>query len=125
MIEQLILHAVGDYVTQTDKMAVNKVKSSKWALIHCFVYTAPFYMITQSLLALFVIFSTHFVIDRFRLARYVIFARNKITDWSLEWEDCKATGFHYDRPPWLAVWLMIIVDNVIHVSINYLSVGYL
>jgi hypothetical protein len=34
------------------------------------------------------------------------------------WSECKATGYPPDTPPWLAVWLMIIADNTIHVLIN-------
>ncbi len=30
-----------------------------------------------------------------------------------------------DRPPWLAVWLLIIADNVMHVLINGLALRYL
>lgn len=43
----------------------------------------------------------------------------------LQWEDCRATGFHKSRPEWLAVWLLIIVDNTLHLTINYLAVSYL
>jgi len=125
MFEQLILHAVGDYALQTEKMAKEKTSGNLWAFIHCITYTLPFILVTQSVLALMVIFGTHFAIDRFRLARYVIFYKNKITDWDLKWEDCKGTGFHKDTPPWMAVWLMIIIDNTLHVVINYLSISYL
>lgn len=124
-MEQILLHLFGDYITQTEKMATEKVKSWKWALIHALIYTAPFIVLTQSPLALFVMFSTHLLIDRFRLARFLIFAKNKITSPSLKWSDCSATGFHKGTPPWLAVWLMIIIDNTLHISINYLSIGYL
>lgn len=124
-MEQLLLHLIGDYITQTEKMATEKVKSIKWAAIHALIYTTPFILLTQSELALFTMFSTHLLIDRFRLARFLIFAKNKITSPSLKWSDCSATGFHKDTPPWLSVWLMIIIDNTLHISINYLSIGYL
>jgi hypothetical protein len=82
-------------------------------------------MVTQSALALATICLTHLLIDRFRLVRYLVFAKNKITNWNLQWQDCSATGFHKDSPAWLAVWLMIIVDNIIHIGINTLAISYL
>lgn len=124
-MEQLLIHLFGDYISQTEKMASEKTKSYKWAAIHAAVYTIPFILLTRSELALFVIFFSHFLIDRFRLARFVIFAKNKVTSPSLKWVDCSDTGFHKNTPPWLAVWLMIIIDNTIHMIINYLSIGYL
>lgn len=72
---QLILHLIGDYVTQSDWMALNKTKRSWPALCHATVYSLPFLLI-GSAEAVFVIWSTHFLIDRFRLARYVCWAKN-------------------------------------------------
>jgi hypothetical protein len=73
---QLILHLIGDYVTQSDWMAQNKTKRSWPALCHAVVYSLPFLLVTQSPAALAVICGTHFLIDRFRLARYVVWAKN-------------------------------------------------
>ncbi|MDX3509165.1 DUF3307 domain-containing protein [Streptomyces caniscabiei] len=41
------------------------------------------------------------------------------------WSECSATGYHQDRPAWLAVWLMIIADNTIHLVINAAAVTWL
>lgn len=123
---QLILHLIGDYVFQTDRMADEKVKNFRMALLHAFIYSVPFYIfIDISILAFMVIFLSHAVIDRYRVAKYIIFARNKLHDRSLRWEDCSATGYHHDRPIWLTVWLMIIADNTLHLTINYLAIAYL
>ena len=124
-MEQILLHLIGDYITQTERMAVNKVKSFKWASLHAFLYTSPFLILTQSPLALFIMFFSHLLIDRFRLARFLIFAKNKITSPKLKWSECSTTGFHKDMPAWMSVWLMIIIDNTMHLSINYLSISYL
>jgi hypothetical protein len=124
-MEQLLLHLIGDYITQTDWMATEKTKRNVAAAAHAFVYALPFLLLTQSALALFLICYSHFLIDRYRLARYVVFAKNWVTDRSLKWEDCSALGYHKDRPVWLAVWLLIIADNTIHLSINYLALRYL
>lgn len=124
-MEQLILHMVGDYLTQSHKMATEKTKSWLWAWIHGVIYGAPFAFLTKSPLAILVIMTSHMVIDRHRLARYVIFAKNWVTSPEMKWSDCSGTGYPSDTPAWLAVWLMIIADNIIHIVINYLALRYL
>ncbi len=137
-MEQLLLHLLGDYVTQSDWMASNKTTKYWPALVHATIYTLPFLLLTRSPLALFVMWSTHFVIDRFRLARYVVWAKNFIYPWEYDeifagwipdekywWNNCKATGYPSETPAWLAVWLMIIADNTMHLAINYLSLRFL
>ena len=122
---QLILHLIGDYITQTDYMANNKTKSLPIAFLHAFVYTVPFIIITQSPIALLVIMVSHAIIDHYRLARYVIFAKNYLNDPTLKWEDCNKTGYPNSRPEWLTVWLLIIADNTLHLTINYIAISYL
>lgn len=124
-MEQLLIHLWGDYITQTDWMANNKTKRNLAAFAHATVYTLPFLLLTQSLTALLVIGITHFYIDRYRLARYVLFTKNWITDRTLKWADCNATGYHKDVPAWLSIWLMIIADNVLHLTINYAAIRWL
>lgn len=115
---QLILHLVGDYVTQSHWMATNKTKAWVPALIHATIYSLPFLLI-GSFWAVLIIWLTHLLIDRFRLARFVVFAKNLIGNSGAKWSDCAATGFPSDVPAWLAVWLLIIVDNTMHLAINY------
>jgi len=124
-MEQLIIHLFGDYVTQTDWMAVNKTKRWYMAFIHAIVYSLPFLLLSPSVAAFLVILISHAVIDKLRLARYVIFCKNLVTDPSLKWEDCKGTGFHHSRPEWLTVWLMNITDNTMHLAINYAALRWL
>ena len=124
-MEQLILHMLGDYITQSHRMATEKTKSWFWAFIHASVYVMPFILLVKSWKAYVVIGVTHMVIDRLRLARYVIFFKNWLNSSSMKWSDCSTTGYPSDTPAWLAVWLMIIADNVIHIVINYLSIRYL
>ena len=38
--------------------------------------------------------------------------------WWYNWDECKGTGYHKARPQWLAVWLLIIADNTMHIIIN-------
>jgi hypothetical protein len=122
----LLLHLIGDYLTQSSWMALNKTKASLPALLHALVYSLPFLLI-GSPQAVAVIFSTHFFIDRFRLARYVCFAKNFLApvSWWPRWLDSKHTGYSNSTPEWLAVWLMIISDNTIHLLINTFALSHL
>jgi hypothetical protein len=124
-LEQALLHLIGDYITQTDWMANEKTKRTWAAFCHATVYSLPFALLTQSPLALLVIWGSHLLIDRFRLARLVVFAKNKTTNWSLTWADCQGTGYPSATPAWLAVWLMIIADNTMHLCINYAALRWL
>lgn len=124
-MEQLILHMFGDYITQTNWMATNKTKHTFVAVLHATVYSLPFLLLGPSLNALVMIFATHAAIDRYRLARFMVFAKNWTTQPSLQWADCSATGYHKDTPPWLAVWLLIVADNTMHLAINYAALRWL
>lgn len=124
-MEQLLLHLIGDYVLQTDWMARTKTRASLVALGHAAVYSAPFLVLSPSAAALAVIAVSHFLIDRYRLARHVAFAKNKVTDWRLTWAECRVTGFPDGVPPGQAFWLMIMIDNTLHLSINYAALRWL
>lgn len=124
-MEQLLLHLFGDYIAQTDWMATEKTKRSVAALAHATVYSLPFLLLNPSIAAFLVISATHYLIDRYRLARYIVFAKNWATNQALKWEDCSATGYHKDTPPWLAVWLLIVADNTMHLIINYSALRWL
>jgi hypothetical protein len=158
--DQLVAHAIGDYVLQSDWMASNKTKRSLAALCHVAAYAIPFLFFRPSALAMTVIVGTHFVIDRWRLARFVVWMKNLLAPvrivrvdnretarqvvaeatagfsmvWlgsfvvasvNYQWSKCSATGYPPDTPAWLAVWLLIIADNVLHVLINGLALKYL
>lgn len=131
--DQLVCHAIGDYVLQSDWMANEKTKRSVAALAHVLTYALPFLLLGPSWPALAVIVGTHFVIDRWRLARYVCWAKNcllsplpgPLGDPARTWENCRVTGYPSERPPWLAVWLLIIADNVMHVVINAAALRWL
>ena len=124
---QIVAHLVGDYLLQSDWMANEKTKYSFPAIIHSLFYTLPFLFITLSWKPLVLILLSHFIIDRFRLARYVCWAKNVVAtkQYRYKWNDCEATGYHKDRPPWLSVWLMIIADNTLHLIINSLVLYYI
>lgn len=121
-----------------------------WVAVEVFERPVSFEMYSLSIEALVFIAVTHFVIDHWQLARYVVWAKNflaprqttdlvqvpnspaaagpdgyvnqhVVTSWWYKWEDCVGTGYHKDRPAWLAVWLLIIGDNTLHLLCNGLA----
>lgn len=116
---QLVAHAVGDYLLQSQWMADQKTKRSIAALAHVLCYLLPFLLLTRAPLALLAMGGSHFLIDRFRLARYVCWLKNG------PWHPLTATGYPDTVPPWMAVWLLIIADNTLHVLINGAALRWL
>jgi hypothetical protein len=141
--DQLVIHAIGDYIFQSDWMANEKTKRDLPCAIHAITYGLLFLFLGASWKALAVIIVTHYLIDRYRLARYAVWAKNLLApkftyepltkdgayrsaaQWRYPWSECAATGYHKDRPAWLSVWLLIIADNILHVLINGLALKYL
>lgn len=141
--DQLVAHAIGDYILQSHYMATEKVRQHLAAAVHAVTYSVPFLFLTRSLVALAVICGTHFVIDRWRLARYVIWIKNLVGSpppWrrstevmalSGRWRSAQrfppltATGYPRATPDFLAVWLFIIADNVLHVLTNGAALRWL
>jgi chromate transport protein ChrA len=122
---QLIAHMVGDYIIQSDWMANNKTKWSLACFLHVITYALPFLFFRPSLLSLTVIVGTHFIIDRWWLARFIVWLKNAPYPRSKTWQECSVTGYPPETPAWLAVWLMIIADNIMHILINGLALRYL
>lgn len=73
MIERLYLvlicHAIGDYVLQSSFLA--DTKGSNWwhLIIHCILYSVPFYICYGINVELGILIVTHFIIDALK-ARY-------------------------------------------------------
>jgi hypothetical protein len=142
----LLAHLVGDYVLQNHWMANRKTSSWTAACVHAALYTLPFTLLTQNLGALAVIGGTHAVIDRLRLAKVwvdfwgvgtegrvigaIMGARGyRLTVYRNEhghergWVDARheperRVPHVQDAPPFLGVWLVILVDNTLHLCIN-------
>lgn len=126
-MEQLIAHAFGDYILQSDWMALGKRKNFWIAMVHALVYSLPFLFFRPSLLAWAVIVGTHAVIDHLALARYVCFAKNFIAPksaWPV-WAKTNATGYDNEKPTWMSTWLFILADNALHLLFNYLALRWL
>lgn len=125
--DQILAHLVGDYILQSHWMAQEKTKQSLAAGVHAASYTLPFLFLTHNPAALAFICLTHFAIDRFRLARWVVWLKNGYM-FSEGPNDVyihipSATGYRDDVPPWLAVWLLIIADNTIHLICNGIALA--
>ncbi len=123
----LLAHLVGDYLIQSHWMATEKTKRWWPAWAHASTYGLPYLLVTRSPAALAVIVVTHAVIDHYRLARHVVWVKNLMAPkaYRFPWSDCSATGYPSDVPPWMAVWLMIIADNTIHLVINAAAIRWL
>lgn len=123
----ILAHLVGDYLIQSDWMALEKTKRWFPAVAHGLTYMLPYILVTQSITALLIIGGTHIVIDRYRLARQVVWVKNFVGPkrYRYPWAECRATGYHESNPVWMAVWLMIIADNTIHLLINTAAVFWL
>lgn len=123
--DQLICHALGDYVLQSDWMATHKTSRASVALLHALTYSLPFLALGPSLGAWLVIVLTHAAIDRYRLARYVVWAKEHLAPRRPPpFAECP-TGYPQDKPAWLAVWLLIAADNTMHVLINGAALRWL
>ena len=111
-----LFHLIGDYLLQNNWMAQNKTKRHLPALIHALIYSFLFLFILDFEWWL-VVFITHFFIDRYRLAVYWIkFVNNS-------WNESNF-GYGDDMPTWMSVWLMIIIDNTIHLTINSICIYF-
>jgi hypothetical protein len=111
-MEQLLIHAVGDYWMKNDWRALNKKNDFKIALLHAGIYTLPFMLLTTDIWKLLAIMITHAIIDGTHIVNYL----NQIKNWNF----ITPTGFDLNRPDWISVWLIIIQDNILHLVINYL-----
>lgn len=123
---QLICHLLGDYIFQNTWMANDKTSSHRPAAVHALFYTSFFLFLTYSIPALLVIGVTHFFIDRYRLAKYLCWYKNYLAP-RRYWPSgpITATGFTDDVPKGLALALLIITDNTMHLVINGLALYYL
>lgn len=148
MMAQLLCHIAGDFLFQSDYMAMNKSKRTIPCLVHVLLYTSVFLFLTTSWKALLVIGGVHFILDRFPIIiRRLIWFKNHLGP-SLSfvpYDKCNITGYYdnilneisgkpYDnsvingfapRLNYVTVWLYIITDNFLHLLTNYLALTYL
>lgn len=121
----VLAHFVGDYLIQSHWMASEKVEGWFPAACHALTYTLVFLFITTSPLALAIICLSHFAIDHWRLARFVVYAKNFLAPKKYWPSKLTPTGYDESVPAWMATWLLIITDNIIHIVINLIAIKYL
>lgn len=148
MMPQLLCHIAGDFLFQSDYMAMNKSKRTLPCLVHVLTYTAVFLFLTTSWKALLVIGGVHFLLDRFpniirRMIwlknhqgpgfKYVPFSTASVTGYydnvlnevtGQPYGNANVNGFS-PRLNYVTVWLYIITDNFLHLLTNYLALTYL
>ena len=125
---QLLAHLIGDYCLQSHVMATRKTSSWTWAFIHAAFYGLPFLFLlawsrpTVALLQLAIIVGTHAVIDRLAIARR--WCQLYGVGFSGLWvRGQMARAAFQGPPPFLGVWLVIIVDNTFHLCINFATLS--
>lgn len=56
---------------------------------------------------------------------HLVNADRRWLDCNLEFAECRASGYPSEVPEWLATWLLIIADNTLHLTINYVALRWL
>ncbi|MFE9424189.1 DUF3307 domain-containing protein [Kitasatospora sp. NPDC006697] len=121
LLDALLAHLIGDFVLQSDWMAVEKTRRWWPAIVHGATYGLPFLLFTRSPIALTVIVVTHVVLDRYRAAKYLVWARNLIAPAGrrVAWADVHRNhGSSVATPAGLANALVVVADNTVHLAIN-------
>lgn len=125
---QIVAHLIGDYLIQSHWMAVKKRANWSAAIWHGWAYSLAFVAFCgPSIPALLIIAISHMIFDHYGVSRYVVFAKNFLApraEWPT-WADSKKTGYPSNAPDFLAVWLNIIADNILHLIVNALALQYL
>ena len=124
LILGFLFHLVGDYLFQNHRMANEKTKSTSMAVAHGCSYSILFLVFSlTNFVGFLIILISHILIDRFRLVKYWIALingniRNKK---ALQVNN----GFPEGIPPFLSVFLVIVIDNTFHLLINSACIIFL
>lgn len=111
---QIILHRVGDYLLQNSFIALNKKQDWRVAGLHAFIYSIPFAIAQIAFtdrgmwaigISLAIIAGTHWAIDYF----------NGSSWWT------KLYNWDFSEPPKTPFWVMVEVDQTLHVCLNCLA----
>lgn len=108
-MEIILGHMIGDYLFQSDWMAINKKAKGLKGLVacvtHCFIWALSVYLLgfrdtsQYNVLIFALLFLSHFVLDRTNFVKWY----------------CNKTRIM----PNPAVWKLIIVDNTLHLLMVY------
>lgn len=117
-MKSLLAHLVGDYILQTHYEAVAKTVHWGPAFTHAAKYTAAFVPLTRNPKALGLIGGTHLILDHYRLAKHINWARNQFAPKDYRAVGLENMGSPKEVPSGLAMALMFITDNTVHMLIN-------
>lgn len=127
----LLGHLIGDYIFQTHHQALTKTSSWLHATVHACTYTLAYAGVfvlldlTLSWQSALVIGGSHLLIDRWRLAKYVNYAKNMLAPAPYRPKSMTPTGYPEGTSESLALALLILTDNTIHLTINTFAIFYL
>jgi hypothetical protein len=121
-----LAHLWGDYIFQNHWMAVRKKTKLLAAFLHALFYSMPFivfvYLGHITPLGLLIIGGTHMLIDYFGIQKVLTFLGigvvNGFVPRLFSKLDLPTDPELNPPPPFLSVWLAIIVDNIFHITIN-------
>lgn len=101
VVNAIVGHLAGDYLLQTDWMALNKKKYTLHCVVHCAIWTASVCVFSQCVNPLIIacLFVSHFIQDRTQIVAWYM---NSIG------QKVFLTGL-------CAPWSAIVVDNVFHI----------
>lgn len=140
----LLCHFVPDFWLQSDWCAMNKSKKSWNCLVHVFIYTSCFLILTTSWKALLFIGITHFILDRWHvILKRMIWLKNHFPTLDYPpYKYCDTSGYYDDSPYntyrdgevrgygrprlfFITMWLYIIQDNLLHLICNLIALTIL
>ena len=136
MFNLVLSHFIGDFILQSHYIAERKLKNFLVCVLHVLLYIIPFYfLVSANWKFLFVVAAAHLLIDFFRVAEYLSWIKNVLFNPKIlildkaelhryNLQNCKF-GYPKDVPEHVAFWLMIAVDQILHVSTNALIYYYL
>jgi hypothetical protein len=99
MMPYVLAHFIGDFLLQTEWMAINKKKSDFACTVHVFAYMIPFFFTDLSAIQLALIFVQHYLQDRTTFVAWY----------------CKTVGsFQSELGKEFLPWGHFVVDQVFH-----------
>lgn len=94
------LHFLGDFIFQTDKMALNKSKSVRWLTIHVLAYSVPFFYFGW---------------------RYALL--NASLHWTVDFATSRATSWAWKKEKRGLFFKIIGLDQALHLTCLFFTFG--
>lgn len=109
------LHFIADFVLQTNYMAMNKSKSNRALLLHCFAYSVPF----------FVWFIIDYTLELMLLYGLWFIAINTFTHFWIDFVTSRITSKLYEKQKYRLFFNVIGFDQALHMTILVLTYKWL